>query len=49
MPSSHRYRVVQRHGYEHFLHNHRAEVLKARLLFNDNERVALINIPWYLK
>jgi hypothetical protein len=41
--------LVQRHWYENFLHNHRAEVLKARLLFNDNERVALINIPWYLK
>jgi len=41
--------LVQRHWYENFLHNHRAEVLKARLLLEDNERVALINIPWYLK
>ncbi|HEV3456392.1 MAG TPA: APC family permease [Thermoanaerobaculia bacterium] len=41
--------LVQRHWYEAFLHNHRAEVLKARLLLEDNERVALINIPWYLK
>lgn len=41
--------LVQRHWYEYFLHNHRAEVLKARLLLEDNERVALINIPWYLK
>jgi amino acid transporter len=41
--------LVQRRWYEAFLHNHRAEVLKARLLLEDNERVALINIPWYLE
>jgi amino acid transporter len=41
--------LVQRRWYEYFLHNHRAEVLKARLLLEDNERVALINIPWYLE
>jgi amino acid transporter len=41
--------LVERHWYETFLHNHRAEVLKARLLLEDLERVALVNIPWYLK
>jgi amino acid transporter len=41
--------LVERRWYEYFLHNHRAEVLKARLLLEDNPRVALINIPWYLK
>jgi amino acid transporter len=41
--------LVERHWYEAFLHNHRAEVLKARLLLEDLERVALVNIPWYLK
>jgi len=41
--------LVQRRWYENFLHNHRAEVLKARLLLEDNEWVVLINIPWYLK
>ncbi len=41
--------LVERHWYEAFLHNHRAEVLKARLLLEDIERVALVNIPWYLK
>jgi amino acid transporter len=41
--------LVERHWYEAFLHNHRAEVLKARLLLEDSERVALVNIPWYLK
>ena len=40
---------MERHWYETLLHNHRAEVLKARLLLEDSERVALINIPWYLK
>ena len=41
--------LVPRRWYEAFLHNHRAEVLKARLLLEDIERVALVNIPWYLK
>ena len=41
--------LVERHWYEAFLHNHRAEVLKARLLLEDLEHVALVNIPWYLK
>jgi amino acid transporter len=41
--------LVERHWYESLLHNHRAEVLKARLLLKDNERVVLINIPWYLR
>jgi len=41
--------LVERHWYEAFLHNHSAEVLKARLLLEDLERVALVNVPWYLK
>ena len=41
--------LVERRWYEAFLHNHRAEVLKARLLLEDLERVALVNIPWYLE
>jgi amino acid transporter len=41
--------LVQRHWYEYFLHNHHAEVLKARLLLGDNQRLVLINVPWYLK
>jgi amino acid transporter len=41
--------LVQRRWFEAFLHNHRAEVLKARLLLEDLEHVALVNIPWYLK
>jgi len=41
--------LVERRWYEAFLHNHRAEVLKARLLLEDFERVALVNIPWYLE
>jgi amino acid transporter len=41
--------LVERHWYEAFLHNHSAEVLKARLLLEDLEHVALVNIPWYLK
>ena len=41
--------LVERRWYEAFLHNHRAEVMKARLLLEDIERVALVNIPWYLE
>jgi len=41
--------LVERRWYETLLHNHRAEVLKARLLLEDSERVALVNIPWYLE
>jgi amino acid transporter len=41
--------LVERRWFEAFLHNHSAEVLKARLLLEDLEHVALVNIPWYLK
>jgi len=30
------------------LHNQRAELLKAVLLFRGNDRIAVINVPWYL-
>ena len=41
--------LVERRWYEAFLHNHRAEVMKARLLLENLERVALVNVPWYLE
>jgi amino acid transporter len=41
--------LVQRRWYESLLHNHRAEVLKALLLLRDDERLVIINVPWYLK
>jgi amino acid transporter len=40
--------LVEKHWYEAFLHGHRAEVLKARLLLDEGERIVMINVPWYL-
>jgi amino acid transporter len=41
--------LVERRWYEAFLHGHRAEVFKARLLLDENERIVLVNVPWYLR
>jgi amino acid transporter len=41
--------LVERRWYFYLLHNNRAQVLKAMLLFRGNKRVTVINIPWYLK
>ena len=41
--------LVERHWYHYFLHNQRAQVLKAWLLTKGNRRIVLINVPWYLK
>jgi amino acid transporter len=41
--------LVERHFYHYFLHNKRASVLKTLLLLRGNQRIVLINVPWYLK
>ena len=41
--------LVQRHWYQYFLHNQRATWLKAALLLKGNQRIIVINAPWYLK
>ena len=41
--------LVQRHWYHHILHNKRAAVLKGLLLLKGNQRVVVINVPWYLE
>ena len=41
--------LVERHFYHYFLHNKRASVLKALLLLKGNQRIVIINVPWYLK
>lgn len=41
--------LVQRHWYQYFLHNQRATWLKAALLLKGNQRIVVINAPWYLK
>lgn len=40
--------LVERHWFHHLLHNKRASVLKALLLLRGNERIVVINVPWYL-
>ena len=40
--------LVQSHWWEYLLHNHAATALKTMLLLNGDERVVVINTPWYL-
>ena len=39
--------LIPMHWYEYVLHNHRAEQLKAALLFKGDQRIVVINVPWY--
>lgn len=41
--------MVERHWYHYFLHNKRAELLKALLLLKSSPNIVLINVPWYLR
>jgi hypothetical protein len=41
--------LVERHWYHYFLHNKRASLLKTLLLLRGNQRIVIINVPWYLK
>lgn len=40
--------LVERHWYHHLLHNKRAALLKAFLLLKGTQRIAVINMPYYL-
>ena len=40
--------MIERHWFHYFLHNQRAAVLKALLLVNGNQRINVINVPWYI-
>jgi amino acid transporter len=40
--------LVERHWYYYFLHNQRAAALKALLYLKGRQRIAVINVPWYL-
>ena len=40
--------LVETHWWEWLLHNHRATALKANLLLMRDQRVVVINVPWYL-
>jgi hypothetical protein len=41
--------LVERHWYHYLLHNQHGEVLKALLLLQGDQRVVVINVPWYLE
>ena len=40
--------LVVKHWYEYILHNQRGSLLKLLLLLKGNQRILVINIPWYL-
>lgn len=40
--------LVVKHWWENFLHNQRIQVLKVLLLVRGNQRIVVVNIPWYL-
>lgn len=53
-PSTHQIAVlvpelVVKHWWENMLHNQRANLLKLLLLVKGNQRILVINIPWYLQ
>jgi amino acid transporter len=41
--------MMEKHWYHYFLHNQRAEWLKALLLLKGNQRIVIIDVPWYLE
>lgn len=41
--------LVERRWYHFLLHNQRAQLLKALLLLKGNQRIVVIDVPWYLK
>jgi amino acid transporter len=41
--------LVESRWYYFLLHNNRSQVLKALLLFSGDQRITVVNIPWYLK
>jgi hypothetical protein len=41
--------MVEHHWYHYFLHNQRGQMLTALLLLGGDERINIINVPWYLK
>ncbi len=40
--------LVVRHWWENLLHNQRVQILKLLLLLRGNQRIIVVNIPWYL-
>jgi len=41
--------LIERRWFQWLLHTQRAEILKGRLLMEGNDRISVLNIPWYQK
>jgi amino acid transporter len=41
--------LIEKRWYYYFLHAQRAALLKTRLLMEGNDRISVLNVPWYLK
>ncbi len=41
--------LVEDHWYHYFLHNQRAELLRARLMATGNQNLVVINVPWHIR
>jgi len=40
--------LVESHWYHYLLHNNRPELIRALLLFNGNQRITVVSIPYHL-
>jgi len=40
--------LVERHWFHYFLHNQRAELLRALLLAKGSQQLILVNVPWHI-
>jgi hypothetical protein len=41
--------LVESHWWHYFLHNNRPEAIRALLLFNGNQRITVVSIPYHVK
>jgi len=41
--------LVESHWYHYLLHNNRPEAIRALLLFNDNQRITVVSIPYHIR
>jgi amino acid transporter len=41
--------LVERHWYYSFLHNQRGAVMKTLLYLKGSQRIAVVNVPWYIE
>ena len=41
--------LVESHWYHYLLHNNRPEAIRALLLFNGNQRITVVSMPYHLR